>query len=73
MCSGPQLTSDPLVLMDGYNLLLFHKMFVFDKLNPVEFDGVALGNTFKPIVINPERVKSLGRNGIYFVPQNISW
>lgn len=52
---------------------LFHKISAFDKLNSVEFHGVALGNNFKPIVINPERVKSLGRNGVYVVLQSISW
>lgn len=61
--------------MDKSNLLLSHKISAFDKLNSVElqFDGVALGNTFKPIVINPERVKSLGCNDIYVVPEHISW
>lgn len=44
-------------------------------LNPVElqFDLVALGNTFTPIVSNPEKMKSLGCNDKYVVPQNISW
>lgn len=69
------MTSDRIVLMDESNLLLFHKIFAFDKLNSVEleFDVVALENTFKAIVINPERVKSLGCSDIYVVPQNISW
>lgn len=61
--------------MDKSNWLLFHKISAFDKPNSVElqFDGVALGNAFRPIGINPERVKSLGCNDIYVVPQNISW
>lgn len=61
--------------MDKSNLLLFHKISSFAKLDSVElqFDGVALGNTFKPIVIIPERVKSLGCSDMYVVPQNISW
>lgn len=75
MCSSPQLTSDPIVLMNKSNLLLFHKISAFDLLNPdeLQFDLVALGNTFRPLVSNPEKMKLLGGNDKYVVPQNTSW